>query len=314
MKKLIFLIGIILLVVGAVLFGTNYTKARAAAKEELKTNVIEINDEFQNVDIDIDTSDLTIKKSEDGKTKVECVETEKIKHEVKVEDGKLIVIQHDTRKWAETMFNFLYHDMKVTIYLAETNLNNLQAKVSTGEILIDKDLVFNVGEIKGSTGDVEISAQIKDSLTINLSTGIINLKGINTKNLILKASTGKIVLKNINVEEKISINVSTGDIRLNDVTTAKLNISASTSDIFLTNTIASDDIIIKTSTGDVNFDHSDAATLNVETSTGNIKGSLLTPKTFVVNADTDDVDVPRTNGGFCDITTDTGKVKITIVE
>ena len=36
MKKLIFLIGIILLVVGAVLFGTNYTKARAAAKEELK--------------------------------------------------------------------------------------------------------------------------------------------------------------------------------------------------------------------------------------------------------------------------------------
>lgn len=314
MKKLIFLIGIILLVVGAVLFGTNYTKARAAAKEELKTNVIEINDEFQNVDIDIDTSDLTIKKSEDGKTKVECVETEKIKHEVKVEDGKLIVIQHDTRKWAETMFNFLYHDMKVTIYLAETNLNNLQAKVSTGEILIDKDLVFNVGEIKGSTGDVEISAQIKDSLTINLSTGIINLKGINTKNLILKASTGKIVLKNINVEEKISINVSTGDIRLNDVTTAKLNISASTSDIFLTNTIASDDIIIKTSTGDVNFDHSDAATLNIETSTGNIKGSLLTPKTFVVNADTDDVDVPRTNGGFCDITTDTGKVKITIVE
>ena len=43
MKKLIFLIGIILLVVGAVLFGTNYTKARAAAKEELKTNVIDIN-------------------------------------------------------------------------------------------------------------------------------------------------------------------------------------------------------------------------------------------------------------------------------
>ena len=314
MKKLILLIGIILLVVGAVLFGTNLTKARDAAKAEYKTNTTEINDEFQNIDIDISISDLLIKRSDDGKTKVECFETEKVYHEVKVEDDKLIVIQHDKRNWTESMFNFFYNDMKVTIYLAETDYNNLKIDVSTGNIKVEKDLAFKTSEIKGSTGNVEINGKIEESVVIDLSTGRIYIDGLNTKNVILRASTGLIILKNLNVEEKIDIKVSTGDMRLDDISSGKLNVRASTGDLFLTNVIVSDDIVVKTSTGEVIFDHSDAATLNIETSTGNIKGSLLTPKTFIVNSDNKHVDVPKTNGGFCYITTDTGRVKITIVE
>ena len=102
MKKLILLIGIILLVVGAVLFGTNLTKARDAAKAEYKTNTTEINDEFQNIDIDISISDLLIKRSDDGKTKVECFETEKVFHEVKVEDDNGTVLKENqpvVTKW-----------------------------------------------------------------------------------------------------------------------------------------------------------------------------------------------------------------------
>ena len=314
MKKLIGLIGVIALVAGAVLFGTNFNKARAAAKEEVKTVTTDVNDEFQNINIDIDTSDLIIKKSDNGLTRVECAETEKIFHEVKVEDGTLKVIQNDTRKWTESMFNFFYNELKVTIYLGETDFNNLNILVSTGYIDVAKELTFKTAEIKGSTGDVSVRAKVLDSININLSTGRITVEETNTKNLFVKASTGIVNLKNITVEEKTTINVSTGDIYLSDLTSGKINISSSTGDLFLTNVIANDDIIIKTSTGNVIFDHSDAQSLNIETSTGDVRGSFLTPKTFIISADIKHVDVPKTNGGFCDIKTDTGRIKITIVE
>ena len=53
--------------------------------------------------------------------------------------------------------------------------------------------------------------------------------------------------------------------------------------------------------------------ITVKTSTGSVKGTLLSEKVFVPRSDTGDIDVPKTkNGGFCEITTDTGDVEIAI--
>ena len=49
------------------------------------------------------------------------------------------------------------------------------------------------------------------------------------------------------------------------------------------------------------------------TDTGDVRGSLLSEKVFIVNTDTGRKEVPDTiTGGRCEITTDTGDVKITI--
>jgi hypothetical protein len=45
-----------------------------------------------------------------------------------------------------------------------------------------------------------------------------------------------------------------------------------------------------------------------------VKGSLLTDKIFVTQSDTGKVDVPETvSGGKCKVTTDTGDIRIEIV-
>ena len=61
------------------------------------------------------------------------------------------------------------------------------------------------------------------------------------------------------------------------------------------------------------FELCDAGELFIETDTGNVKGSLLSEKIFIVSSDTGRIDVPKsTSGGRCEIETDTGDIKITL--
>jgi len=49
--------------------------------------------------------------------------------------------------------------------------------------------------------------------------------------------------------------------------------------------------------------------LRIKTDTGNVTGTLLSEKVFLVETDTGRINVPRTTaGGVCEITTDTGDV------
>lgn len=79
------------------------------------------------------------------------------------------------------------------------------------------------------------------------------------------------------------------------------------------NVISKEKFSIERSTGDVMFDSCDAAEILVKTDTGDIKGSLLSDKVFITQTDTGSVDVPKTViGGKCEITTDTGDIRIKI--
>jgi DUF4097 and DUF4098 domain-containing protein YvlB len=77
--------------------------------------------------------------------------------------------------------------------------------------------------------------------------------------------------------------------------------------------IASGAFVIKRTTGDVTFEGCDAAELLVATDTGDVEGTLLTEKIFFVETDTGRREYPKTTtGGKCEITTDTGDIKISI--
>jgi DUF4097 and DUF4098 domain-containing protein YvlB len=81
----------------------------------------------------------------------------------------------------------------------------------------------------------------------------------------------------------------------------------------MNNVIASGNYTIERSTGDVTFNGCDAAELLVEVSTGDVTGTLLTEKVFVVRSSSGKIDVPETiTGGKCKITTSTGCIHIEI--
>jgi DUF4097 and DUF4098 domain-containing protein YvlB len=97
------------------------------------------------------------------------------------------------------------------------------------------------------------------------------------------------------------------------VTCKNFRSDGDTGRLYLRNLAAEEKITVKRSTGDVSFEDCDAAELFIETSTGDVEGTLRSDKMFIVRTDTGDVDVPKTmSGGRCEITTDTGDIKIRI--
>ena len=315
MKKIILLpiiLGATLLVVGGTIFTIAVLKNVNPANQVTKN--IDLSDkEFSNFEIDLSTSNLEFKVSDDASKKVVLKQSEKVYHTVETKDNTLKIQSVDTRKWYEKWFDFTLANMKVTIFLPETNYNELKIDSATGNIDIASDFTFTNSNIELSTGNISYKADVTNKAYFKASTGDVKISDMHAKEIEVKTSTGNIYLDKVNVDESIDINCSTGHVETNAVRGKNLNVKTSTGWMKLSDTILEEKITLKASTGDIKFDKSDAETLDVETGTGDIRGTILTNK--IIFAETSGRrDYPRLEtGGRFDIKSDTGDISIQIL-
>lgn len=273
------------------------------------TNTFDINEDFNNISMKTDTADIVFAPSGDGQCKIVCYEKENAPHSVSVENDTLLI------KGESTTVSFGFDNSKITLYLPQDQYVSLVIEEDTGDIEIPHSFSFESVNIELSTGDVSFSASISEEATITASTGDICVQDTSVSALALSVSTGKATLSNVTVENDLSVKVSTGKSLLTNVTCKNLTTEGTTGDITLKNVIASEKFSIVRSTGDVKFDGCDAAEIVVETSTGSVKGTFLSEKIFVPRTSTGRIEVPtRTVGGFCEVTTATGNIILSIVE
>ena len=313
MKKLLavcIVIGIILLAAGGVVLGMAIKNNQAV--EETVTHTYEFDQEITNIDVDVSIAEVKFVPSTDGKKEVVCEDTEKDYHIATLTDGTLKVEYTTTSQWYERVFVF-NTNMKVTIYLPAGEYNTLRCKASTGSVEIPADFSFNSANIEVSTGAIKSSANVKDTLNLTASTGLVSLKDVSAKSLNAKATTGKVEIENVNIEEAAYVETSTGSSNIKNLTAKSLNVEASTGNVTLENTIITEAIVIETSTGNVRFNDSDGASIKITTDTGDVSGTVLTSKIFYAKSDTGRIDVPMgTSGGVFEIKTDTGDISLRI--
>ncbi len=286
-----------LVLLGGILFcgvmtvlGWDFRKLSTVSYE---TNQYEINEAYADITLVTNTADVDFVLSENGKTEVVCHEQTNVEHAVSVKDGTLVIERVDTRKWYEHL-NVGSLSTKVTVSLPAGAYGALSVKVSTGDVKIAKDFSFASIDIKATTGD-------------------ISLENLSADSMALKVSTGRITLKNVSCAGDVAVGVSTGKAYLTDVTCKNLSSEGDTGDLTLKNVVASEKFSIERGTGDVTFEACDAAELSVKTDTGDVEGTLCSDKIFITHTDTGRVEVPASvNGGRCEITTDTGSIKIQI--
>lgn len=277
-----------------------------------ETNEYIIDKEFINISVETDTADIKFFSSNDGKTTVKCYEQENLKHSASVIDGVLTIKVVDERKWYEYI-GIGFSSPKISVYIPQEEYGSLSIKSDTGAVEISEDFKFTSIDILESTGDVKNFASASGAVNIKTSTGDIYVENVTASSLELTASTGRIYLSDITCTETLKTKVSTGKIEALDVKCKTFTSNGNTGDITLKSLVANERITIERSTGNVVFDACDAGELFIKTDTGNIKGTLLTEKVFIVSNDTGRIDVPKTvNGGRCEITTDTGDIKISI--
>ncbi len=305
-----------LVIAGCAIFGGAMMKFKWDFKKlstvKYETDDYEISESYKNISVVTDTADIEFLPSESSKSRVVCYEEMSAKHSVSVKDGTLVIEIVDERKWYEHI-GINFGTPKITVYIPQGEYGALSVKASTGDAKIPENFKFESIDICQSTGDVTNRASAQESITIKTSTGDIYTQNISARSLNLAVSTGKINVSDVNCEGDVKIAVSTGKTNITGLNCKNLITSGNTGDITLDNAVAAEKFDIKRSTGDVRFNSCDAGEIFVKTDTGSVKGSLISDKVFIVETSTGKVSVPKsTTGGRCEITTDTGNVKITV--
>lgn len=314
--KVWLIIAVSLVLIGIIVFASamstlewDFAKLSTAKYEN---NDYEIHEAFHHISVITDTADIVFVPSEGSIVSVSCYEQEGNMHSVSVKDGALEIKNIDTRKWYEYI-GFNFDTPKITVYIPEGEYGKLSVKASTGDVEIPEVFKFKSVDISVSTGDVKNYASALEDVKIKTTTGNICMEDASIGLLDLTVSTGKVTVSGVTCEGDIAVGVSTGKTYLSNIRCKNFTSSGSTGDISLNNVIATEKLSINRSTGDVKFNSSDAAEIYIETDTGDVTGSLLTDKVFIIQTGTGKINVPKTvNGGRCEITTSTGDIKIDI--
>lgn len=280
--------------------------------QKFTTKTFEVQEEFENISVDAITTDVTFAAATDGKCKIVAYEGEKRPCSVSVAEGTLTVRVEDNHSWQDNLFNV--ETPRLTVYLPKTTYGTLFIDVTTGDVQIPKSFTFSEVTMDMTTGDVEYSATALGAVKIALTTGDIELDGAQAKAFDLKTTTGEVSASNV-LCDSMKIETSSGETELENVACKTLFTDGTTGSIELTNVIASENMYIERTTGDVELERCDGGEITIKMSTGDVYGSLLTEKVFVVDTSTGDKNVPQSaSGGKCTITTTTGDISIRIAK
>ena len=272
MKKNL-IIALCLILVGGLLFALAACTSNGGLKNTFVGKGVEsvktFNEDFENININTKTADITFLKAEDDVCKVVSYDNEKIRYDVYVEGGTLKITATDERKWFERISFF--DESTLQVYLPESTYSALSIDESTGNISIPAYFSFENVNIELSTGNTDLYASVTGHIDIDGSTGSVYVKDVSCGSLSIDVSTGNVSLNNVECNSKVEIGVSTGRVQIDNVSLGSLKTEGDTGNFSAQNITSIGNISVKRDTGKVNIQGATVGgDLIAETDTGDI--------------------------------------------
>ena len=158
-KKVWITVAIGLIVLGAGVSMCSLAKLdfnfESLATQKAISNEHKITDDFSNIKIDVDTSDIEFVYSQTDECMVVFVENEKTKHNVTVNNNTLVIDVEDNRKWYDHI-GISFSEMSITVHLPKEHYDSLNIEADTSDLTIPKDFTFGNVEVETDTGDVSL--------------------------------------------------------------------------------------------------------------------------------------------------------------
>ncbi len=303
MKKCFMLAGVLVIFAG-IIFSL---AACSSFCDRPKEKITDITEDFDGINVLVDTADVNLILSNDEKCKVVVLDREKIRYDVSTDDGVLNINSVDERKWYERIFS--YGGASLTVYLPKSEYDSLIIDASTGDITVPEGFKFGCVDINLSTGDTRFCASADDSVKIEGGTGDVTVGVGACGSLEVRVSTGKTTLKGVNVSGKINIECSTGDTELTDIFCNSLNSIGDTGDFYTNNLTAGENVSIQRSTGEIEVNKAECkANISLETSTGSITVYDISCADLNINATTGDSEISDVNCINFNSLADTGDI------
>ena len=272
MKKSLIILSVCLIVLGLMVTALAYFSFTPFDTENQKT--YEITEAFQNIHIDVDTTDVTFLPSSDGTCKVVFREEPRLFHRVSVQNGTLTIERIDARQWYEQMFPFT--NLSADIYLPQNQYGTLLYESDTGDLEMPAGFLFSLAELETDTGNILWRSDVTENLSISVDTGDITLSGSHVGSMDLESDTGDVLLSETLAEHFISVETNTGNV-------AFVNADGET-------------IHVETDTGDVTGTLLTEKLFRGESDTGRVRIPW------------------DTRGGDCIVFTDTGDIKLSVAK
>ena len=302
-------------------------------EEEHVEKTFDISESFKDIKIDLDSANVTILHSTDGKARVETSAPKGYEFSVNTEGDALKVVGRDERKWNEMMFTFNSPEAKV--YLPGDEYADLMVKDSSGNVVIEGGFTFDSADVSANSGNLTFSSNVNGNLTLSAHSGRIvcedaaakdtrieghsgNIKITNLEaaNLFIKNTSGNINISNLKADS-VKVEGNSGNTNITGAQIeGDINVSRTSGGTNLEDVIAGGELNAKTSSGNVHLTGCDAANLNLEASSGNINAELLSNKDINATSSSGVVSLPDDNSGEKNGTltakTSSGNVKIKI--
>jgi hypothetical protein len=130
---------------------------RGLGNKDYVSKTIEIKDDFSDISVEADVSDLIFKSSDDGRCKVEFYEEEGTDFSADVKGKTLEIDAKNNDHFSFSFFSF--ENSKIVVYLTEDRYSDLDINDYTGDVTIPEAFSFKNITVKGETGDISCSAK-----------------------------------------------------------------------------------------------------------------------------------------------------------
>lgn len=315
-KKIALIISGILIIIGACVSVIALQMVDFNFKEmsTLKSvrNSYHINEKFLGVSIDDGACDVILSASTDDKCRVICDESDKLYHSVTVENNKLTIKSKDTRKWYEHI-GFSWTEMKVTVYLPESEYDALNISVASGDIEVRGHLHFAEAKLSSASGDIIFSGNVEKSLSLKVASGDVKINNSFSERLDVKSSSGDIKISSFKSMGDMYLKCASGDIEITDAECINMKAESASGDIELSRVVATGHSDIETASGDIELSDCDSDSLWLKSGSGDITGTLLSEKIFYTDTGSGDIEVPHSSsGGKCEVKTGSGDIEFSI--
>lgn len=282
---------------------------------ENEGNSAPVDSEFSSIRVRVRESDVNILRSEDGESRVDCVDHENIYHRVFEENGVLIVEEVDERRWYERFKGFK-RDIEVNIHLPAGEYKRLEIETMSGDIEVERGIAFEDVRAKTLSGDIEFFALVRSKLELSSTSGDVCAKGENElAELSAVSVSGDVKLSGFMVCGEASIVSTSGDIECADITCENGSFKSVSGDVKLKNVLCADKLGISSTSGDIRFENCDGKSIELGSVSGDIRGGFNTGKHFTAKSLSGSIRLPKDNpehNGECFAKTVSGSINLSI--
>ena len=279
-KVILIIISLVCILIGAAMVtGAYFSLVNDASGQlaalEFQEKTHTVTEPFTKLNIRTVNSSIEILPSSDGTCRIVCDDNEKLYHDFSVTESpqgiQLNINQRDDWQWYE-MLDGLYRvdELKLQVYLPETEYDLLHANSASGDITIAPDFRCRTVSTYTAGGNTKITDLQTGHLTANTVSGDLILRNIEAaEDAFLESISGFMQIENLNATN-VTTHSSSGGAALENVSSDFLHTSSVSGDIRVFNGSFRDYSYFETGSGHIEIVSSECGDQTTRTVSGNV--------------------------------------------